>query len=244
MQLIPHNVKKKECINHVQKRMGTRLRNCKKGQKGLGGMGKLTGKLIEDLTLYYGLAIRRNSNSVEDMRKDIWATFYHKCSTDETPQHHHCPEGEDSWCSWQQASAKGTLDAYKHKRALPEDVVDVIKPICEDLSNDDLLERCLGAFNQNNNESLNAVIWKFAPKTLFSGTSVIHTAANIATVLFNDGHMGLLNILEELDISIGETLYQYCQRIDEERIRKAERRAQQSTHEDRLKKKTRKKRRQ
>lgn len=34
-------VKKRECIGHVQKRMGTRLRNLKKQHK-LGGRGKLT----------------------------------------------------------------------------------------------------------------------------------------------------------------------------------------------------------
>lgn len=53
-------VLKKECIDHVQKRMGTRLRNLKKHTKGLGGRGKLTGKLIDELSIYYGLAIRRN----------------------------------------------------------------------------------------------------------------------------------------------------------------------------------------
>lgn len=49
---------KKECIDHVQKRMGTRLRNLKKIKKGLGGKGKLMDKLIDELSLYYGLAIR------------------------------------------------------------------------------------------------------------------------------------------------------------------------------------------
>jgi len=43
-------VLKKECIEHVQKRMGTRLRNIKKKTKGgLGGKGKLMGKLIDEL---------------------------------------------------------------------------------------------------------------------------------------------------------------------------------------------------
>ena len=37
-------VTKKECVGHVQKRIGTHLRACKKN--GLGGKGKLTGTLI------------------------------------------------------------------------------------------------------------------------------------------------------------------------------------------------------
>ncbi|XP_025271326.1 uncharacterized protein LOC112639965 [Camponotus floridanus] len=65
------NVKKKECIDHVQKRMGTRLRKLVSNTKGLSGRGKLTGKLIDELSIYYGLAIRRHCNSIEDMKKAI-----------------------------------------------------------------------------------------------------------------------------------------------------------------------------
>ncbi|KZC10036.1 hypothetical protein WN55_01787 [Dufourea novaeangliae] len=63
---------KSECVIHVEKRMGSRLRNIKKTAK-LGGKGKLTDALIKKLTKYYGLAIRRNFNSVEDMKKAIMA---------------------------------------------------------------------------------------------------------------------------------------------------------------------------
>jgi len=61
--------KKKECIDHV--RMGTRLKNLKKKTKGLGGKRKLTTKLIDKLTIYYGLAIHRNPNSLETMKNEI-----------------------------------------------------------------------------------------------------------------------------------------------------------------------------
>ncbi|XP_071579340.1 uncharacterized protein [Temnothorax nylanderi] len=92
-------VNKKECIDHVQKRMGTCLRNLKKTTKSLGGKGKLTGKLIDELSIYYGLAIRRNHSSIEKMKNEIWATLFHKLSTDDKPQHEKCPPGENSWCS-------------------------------------------------------------------------------------------------------------------------------------------------
>lgn len=67
-------VTKNECIGHVEKRMGTQFRNVKK-EKNLGGKGKLTDVLIKKLTKYYGLAIRRNVNSVENMKKAIKATL-------------------------------------------------------------------------------------------------------------------------------------------------------------------------
>ncbi|XP_018367448.1 PREDICTED: uncharacterized protein LOC108763974 [Trachymyrmex cornetzi] len=80
-------VKKKECVGHVQKRMGSRLRAVKENTKGLDGKGagKLTDKIISDLTIYYGLAIRRNPDSAEDMKNAIWAVFYHNISTNDKP---------------------------------------------------------------------------------------------------------------------------------------------------------------
>ncbi|XP_025074793.1 uncharacterized protein LOC112552839 [Pogonomyrmex barbatus] len=137
-------VKKKECIAHVQKRMGSRLRNAKKLHKDIGGKGagKLTEKLIKDLTIYYGLAIRRNTESLLDMKNAVWATYYHKISTDEEPMHSHCPSGSNSWCSWR--VAEGALQNYHHDPPLSSDVQTVIYKIYEDLSDDDLLTRCLG----------------------------------------------------------------------------------------------------
>lgn len=67
--------------------MDTRLRNLKQKIEGLSGRGKLTGKLIDELCIYYGLAIRRNCDSVKNMRNNIWATLDHKLSTDTKPQH-------------------------------------------------------------------------------------------------------------------------------------------------------------
>ena len=43
--------------------------------------------MIDKLTVYYGLAIRRNAHSIRKMKNDIWATFYHYGSTDDNPQH-------------------------------------------------------------------------------------------------------------------------------------------------------------
>ena len=76
-------VTKYECIGHVQKRMGNRLRKMRKTVKGLGGTGRLNDKMIDKLQNYYGLSIRRNSgNSVEKMKKAIWGGFFHVCSSE------------------------------------------------------------------------------------------------------------------------------------------------------------------
>ncbi|GFX81198.1 uncharacterized protein TNCV_1911901 [Trichonephila clavipes] len=49
------SVTKLECIGHIQKRVGTRLRKLKSRNKGLGGKGKLTDGLINKLQNYFGL---------------------------------------------------------------------------------------------------------------------------------------------------------------------------------------------
>ena len=129
--------------------------------------------MIDKLTIYYRLAIRRNHTSVEKMKNAIWETYYHYSSSNQKPQHQKCPSGEDSWCEWQKASAKKKLRTFKHSyNALPTDVLQAIKPIYDDLSIDALLEGCIGGFTQNNNESLNQLIWKISPKIL-SGTSKV-----------------------------------------------------------------------
>ncbi|GBN83517.1 hypothetical protein AVEN_266038-1 [Araneus ventricosus] len=165
-------IEKVECVGHVQKRMGTRLRKLKKRHekekiadgKTIGGRGRLTDELIKKLTTYYGNAIRKNKNNLFSMRKDIWAIWMHFVSTDADPQHHFCPTGENSWCKYNQAKFKNSLEMFKHKSSFPRAVMDMIKPIFKALSNLTLLKRCLGGKTQNTNESLNSLIWHFCSK--------------------------------------------------------------------------------
>ncbi|XP_054725541.1 uncharacterized protein LOC129235626 [Anastrepha obliqua] len=195
--------------------MGRRLQDVKKKVKGIGGhcAGKLTGKVINDLTTYYGLAIRRNPDSPENMKNEIWATYYHKSSTDETLQHHLCPTGPDSWCKWRKAEALGVLESYTHEKPpLAEDVLTAIKPIYEDLTNKDLLELFSGANTQNNNESFNALIWYFA----------VDIATYLAVCIFNESFEAILDIIQTMGIVIGSDTDTYMGQRGAERIARSE----------------------
>lgn len=221
---------KSECIGHVEKRMGTRLRNVKKATK-LGGKGKLTDALIKKLTSYYGLAIRRNINNVEDMKKAIMATYYHMCSTNENPKHEFCPPGADSWCKWQKAQV---IEAnFEHPTPLHPDVQKHILPIYEDLSQEDLLQRCLGGHTQNANESFNSTVWRFAPKHLHSGLKIVQIAAYMAAGLFNEGYTSILQIMNRLEIIIGKQSKTYADNIDKHRVIRQERCSSLATKEAR-----------
>ncbi|KYN15554.1 hypothetical protein ALC57_12224 [Trachymyrmex cornetzi] len=186
------------------------------------------------LSKYYELTVRRHSNSVEDMRNAIWATFYHKISTDSEPQHSHCPEGANSWCKYRVAEATGTLENFKHPPALNNEIQPLLHGIYEDLTSDDLLQRCLGANTQNNNESYNACVWHFAPKHTFSGKQIIEIAAFCAACNFNEGFKPLLKIMEVMGVVIGKATAAFAEERDRARIASATRRTSDVSKERRI----------
>lgn len=66
---------------------------------------ELTDKVIREMSTYYALAIQRHSSSLENMKKEVMASFYYKISTDEFPQHANC---NYEWCKDIQNTAAGT----------------------------------------------------------------------------------------------------------------------------------------
>lgn len=75
------NIEKLECLNHVAKRLGTRLRKIVAHDTGtgdpLGGMkhGSLKGTRIDKLTVNFKNAIEKNLGDVNQMKKAIFGTF-------------------------------------------------------------------------------------------------------------------------------------------------------------------------
>ncbi|GFW88645.1 uncharacterized protein TNCV_829141 [Trichonephila clavipes] len=140
-------VEKLECVGHVQKRMGTRLRNILKMSKGIKlsdgknilGRGRLTLKEVDSIQHYYGLAIRKNLSSVEDMKRAIWAIYFHKLSTEDNPQHALCPLGEDSWCGYNRSIVTGEF--YIHKHSLPESILLKVKKSVSGSHREGLIEK-------------------------------------------------------------------------------------------------------
>ena len=134
-------VKKLECVGHYQKRLGTRLRNLKKKEKGLGGKGKLTDVIIDRLQNFFGLAIRRNCGNLIEMNKSVLASLFHVASTKTNNLHFpHCATGPDSWCKYNVDIANGT-SFYKAGSGLPINIVYKIRPICEAFAKDSELEK-------------------------------------------------------------------------------------------------------
>ena len=64
-------------------------------------MRELTPVVIDKLQKYFGIAIRANCTTVENMQMAIWAGFFHVASSKENDYHSHCEAPATSWCEFQ-----------------------------------------------------------------------------------------------------------------------------------------------
>ena len=180
-------IKKLECVGHVQKRVGCRSSNLKKNVKGLSGKGNLTNAMIDRLQNYYGITIRQNKNDLKNMQAAVRGTLFHVASSKENNWHYpHCPEGKDSWYKFHQDRGNGT-SIYKPGPALPLDIVMKLSPIFAELSDEHLLEKCLYRKTQNQNESVNSMIWDQIPKTRYVSLTQLKLRVYDAVANFNIG---------------------------------------------------------
>ena len=200
-------IRKEECINHVAKRLGTRLRKLKnetvevketKSGKSykrslLSGKHKLTDAVIDKLSWYFGLAVRRcKGQTTEILRNDIMAAFDHCSSTDKIPNHARCPKGEGTWCFYQEALYKKETPP-SHKKMivyfnLEEREKEKVLEVYQSLTTDELLGRCLAGKTQNPNEALHSKIWKTLSKTKFFGLKTVQFSATHNILQHNFGY--------------------------------------------------------
>ena len=129
---------------------------------------------------YYGIAIRSNAKtSINEMRKAVGAVLYH-CSeaTDLSSRHQFCPVSAGSWCKYKVDQVMGT-SKYIEKPGLPIPLRKKLELIFCELRSPELLAKCLEGSTQNNNESLNGVIWT-RPKNVLVGLPVLEMSASSA----------------------------------------------------------------
>lgn len=216
------SVQKLECIGHVQKRVGCRLRKLKKTTRGLGGKGKLTDVLIDRLQNYYGIAIRANVGNLQAMKQATLASLFHCSSTDNCPRHGLCPEGVSSWCGFNRAKALQRV-GYKHKGGLPNEILNKVKAVYSDLCSDELLSKCLHGKTQNANECFNGMVWQRVPKDVYVSLPILLFGLYDAVIQFNDGNRGILDVLQQAGIEPGHYTRIACLTSDSRRMAKAAR---------------------
>ncbi|KAJ8887125.1 hypothetical protein PR048_013340 [Dryococelus australis] len=184
-------------LGNVQKRMGTRLKKLKT---------KLQGKKLEDGKLF-------------GSRGQYFQLF----SSYEDPQRGLCPKGAECWCKYQRAKTKG--ECYKHSNHvhLPRVVVEEMKSLFRDLSEPELLKKCLHGRTQNPNESVNSVIWNRLPKTTFIRVRTLYFGVWDAVASFNEGNLIMCHMYGRLGFPPGRNCVQAMKRLDGYRIDEAKR---------------------
>ncbi|GFW12896.1 uncharacterized protein TNCV_3328291 [Trichonephila clavipes] len=191
------SVTKYECIGHVQKRVGARLRKLKSKNKNLSGKGKLTDSFIDRLQNYYGIAVRSNVGNLSGLQQNVIAALFHCSSSVEKLMHGQCPIGKDCWCYYQRALSCGKKPNEKYK-GLSNEVLNTIKPTYLELCTKELLTKCLHGKTQNSNQCLNGVIWQRVPEEVFVCLKTLKSRALDAVIQFNAGYKGCVEIFKNL----------------------------------------------
>ena len=101
---------------------------------------------------------------------------------------------------------------------MPVAIKKEVEPIFKDLSSEALLSKCLDGLTQNNNESLNAFIWKKCPKNVYVSRNIIEIGVASAVLEFNNGTQGIKKVYENAGLHFGKFITAACKKKDKSRI--------------------------
>ena len=103
-----------------------------------------------------------------------------------------------------------------------------MKPIFLELSHEDLLVRCLHRKTQNQNESLNGMIWSRIPKDTFVKLGQFEMGVYDAVAHFNQGNAATLQIYENMNVVPGYYTTIGCSKANISRLKNAFRQSVQA----------------
>lgn len=219
------DIQKLECINHVSKRIGKRLRNrvtevknlLVEGQtkKGIGGVGRLTGPNIDKIQRHYAGIIRSSNGDVQLMKKRVAAMYRHISSSDQHPDHDDC---DLSCCRYLQAKERGEDYCHAAKFHLSPRIMEQVKDIFDDLGGEELLSKCAHGKTQNANEGFNAHVWHILPKSGFANRGLLELTVNMAICTYNEGQLPLLDVWSSLGLFVSAQMAERCKKIDLTRV--------------------------
>ena len=187
--------------------------------KGLGEAGRLTIARIDTIQSFYGLCIHQNKGDAKAMSNATKAILLHYSSTEEKPQHDCCPVGPKSWCSYQRDLACKTKTHRCIKDPIPPAVVEVIKPVFDKLGDEKFLGGCERCATQNANESLQHVIWGFAPKDKHTSQVESSLSVNLGVLIFNCGmEVTYSQLLPKIGVTVTNHMREAWSKIDRKRM--------------------------
>ncbi|XP_065645296.1 uncharacterized protein LOC136075787 [Hydra vulgaris] len=213
---------KLECVGHVKKRLGNRLRNIVKSYKGtktpLARNGRLTDKTISTTQSYYDMAIRKNKGALYATKKEVSILLHFTDFEDPSYRHQFCPRTPDTLCNWHLDQINKT-NKYKPTASMPMWIHHIILPIFKELQSDQLLNKCLHGETQNANESLNSIIWTMIPKNVFVSRQTLEMGVSSAVLQFNEGCTDITNVFKAFGL-LGKFTLKKSVKQDVSRVRR------------------------
>ena len=118
---------------------------------------------------------------------------------------------------------------------------EILKPIFVELSDDELLNRCLHGETQNANEGLNNIIWSKCPKSIYVDRPILELGVNSAVLSYNEGNLGLIDNLAHFGLDFGICSSQLSEWHDNRQVNIMENEESEVTKAERKKRRARKK---
>ena len=109
------------------------------------------------------------------------------------------PVGSSSWCKYQSDTVNNT-NLYNHENCVPFVFRTELNYIFTRLSSDSLLSGCQRGMTQNQNESLNNMVWARCPKRVYCGINRLKIPVCEAIVTFNSGAHGKKQVLDNIGL--------------------------------------------
>ena len=162
--------------------------------KTVGDRGRLTDAVVDKIQNYYGVAIMQNA---------IWVIYFHMIMgpSNETlnKQHQYCPVTPNSWCKYQVDQINGA-SFHNQQNCLSPVFRSELHYILKQLSADSLLQGCQKGLTQNQNESLNIMVWARCPKRVLCGINRLQISVSEAVTTFNSGAYARKQVLDNIGL--------------------------------------------
>ena len=136
-------------------------------------------------------------------------------------QHIYCPKHSGTWCKYWQEKLYGN-GSYDDNSRLPSVFREELRPLFDRLSNPELLGHCYKGLTQNQNESINSVLWSLCNKRTFCSFNTLSLCVTESILKFNYGASTRISLLKEMGCGIGLNVTSAIEREDKLRISHAQ----------------------
>ena len=184
----------------------------------------LSQEMCARITSFYQLAVKQHLGDSDTILKSIKAIPLHLGANEHnaTTNHSLCPTGPQSWCRYQKAIAAGEKPP-RHPNYLSVQAVELVCKIFRQFHYDEqfFVNQIADGQTSNHNECLHSLLFSMVRKTGAVGMDVMKLGSALAVIRYNEGIIGVLDILKELKVTIHPSLVNLLTKMDISRVNRS-----------------------